>query len=62
MNLLEALNTLDTNLFLFFNGLHNSFFDTFMYIFSNKFIWVPLYLTIAWAVIKYWKRDAVAVI
>lgn len=62
MKVLEAINIWDTNLFLFLNGLHSSFLDSFMYFFSNKFLWIPLYLAIVWVIIKYWKRDAIVVI
>lgn len=36
----------DTDLFLFLNSLHNSFFDAIMKFASAKYTWVPLYFTI----------------
>ncbi|MDR0894861.1 MAG: phosphatase PAP2 family protein [Prevotellaceae bacterium] len=39
MNALE----LDNDLFFFLNGMHNSFWDSFMYVYSGKLIWIPLY-------------------
>lgn len=43
----EILNNIDTQIFLFFNGTHSSFFDEFMAIFTGRFIWVPMYAAIA---------------
>ncbi len=41
--MLDSLIHIDTELFLFFNGLHHPFFDTVMYWVSHKFFWVPFY-------------------
>lgn len=38
---------LDTDIFLFFNQLHNTYFDYFMSSFSGKWVWVPMYLALA---------------
>jgi undecaprenyl-diphosphatase len=46
----DTLVQFDKDLFLFFNGLHNSFFDQLMWWFSGKLFWIPLYL----AVLAYW--------
>jgi len=42
--MLEALNTLDTKLFLFLNGLHSDSFDGIMVWVSGKTTWWPFYL------------------
>jgi undecaprenyl-diphosphatase len=56
--MLEFLNTIDTNLFLFFNGLHNSFFDPIMSFITKKESWYPLYLIlIGFIVYRYKKRS-----
>ncbi len=41
--MLDYLIQLDTTIFLFFNGLHTEPLDTFMYLFSGKWIWLPMY-------------------
>ena len=41
--MVESILHIDTEIFLFFNGLHNPFFDTLMYWISHKFFWVPFY-------------------
>ena len=41
--MLEFLLNLDSEVFIFLNGLHNSFFDTVMYWVSDKYFWVPFY-------------------
>jgi undecaprenyl-diphosphatase len=42
--MLEALNTIDTKLFLFLNGLHSETFDGIMVWVSGKTTWWPFYL------------------
>jgi undecaprenyl-diphosphatase len=42
--------------------MHNSFFDGFMYWMSDKFIWIPLYLLIAYFVIKEYKMRGLIMI
>ena len=50
--MLEQLIQWDTELFLFLNGLHNSFFDFIMWWASDKEIWYPLYGLILFFVFK----------
>lgn len=42
--MLSTLNDLDTQLFLFLNGLHNEAFDSIMAWISGKTTWWPFYL------------------
>ena len=62
MNIFEFLNTLDTNVFLAINGLHNSFFDVFMWLTSEKFVWFPLYAALIFIFIKNYGKNAVWII
>ena len=62
MNIIDSLKLWDTNLFLFLNGLHSSFFDEFMYVFSEKLTWIPLYISVLYIVIKFWKSKSLWVI
>ena len=48
----EALNQIDTRLFLFINGQHSPFWDVVMWWASDKFIWIPLYILVLWFLIK----------
>ncbi|MFZ4547506.1 MAG: phosphatase PAP2 family protein [Bacteroidales bacterium] len=50
--MLEAIKTFDENLFLFLNGLHNPIIDPVMWLFSNKFFWIPLYIWFLWLLYK----------
>jgi len=54
---IDYLNSIDTQLFLYLNGMHNSFFDFIMYWFSDKYIWVPLYIFIIYLIIKHYKTN-----
>lgn len=49
--MLEFLNNLDTTIFLAINGHHCTFFDSFMTLFTGRFIWVPMYVMVAWLLI-----------
>lgn len=50
--MLDTLVQTDTNIFLALNSLHTSFFDSFMYVFSSRWVWVPTYIVIAAVIIK----------
>ena len=53
--MIEYLNSIDTQLFLFLNGMHNSFFDFVMYWLSDKDIWIPFYLFLVFIIIRKYK-------
>lgn len=61
--MIDQLIEIDTYAFLALNGLHASWLDQFMYVFSGRFIWIPLYLLIAWLLVRRlgWKKGLVAV-
>lgn len=44
--MIDALNNLDGNLLLWFNGSHCAYWDDFMFMFTGKWIWVPMYIAI----------------
>jgi len=49
---------IDTQLFLFLNSLRTSWLDTFFYLFTNTYIWIPLYLLVIALIVKQWKRKS----
>ena len=54
---MESLSNIDTDLFLFLNGLHASWLDKVMIAVTQMWIWAPLYLLlIYWTVKQYGKR------
>lgn len=59
---MEYLNKLDTELFLFLNGQHNAFFDPVMYWFSDKLIWIPMYLLIVFFIVKHYKKQGIFIL
>ena len=50
--MLEKLIAFDIDLFLFLNGLHNSFMDYIMWWTSATVTWIPLYLIVLFLVFK----------
>ena len=55
--MIEYLNRLDTDLFLFLNGFHSPFWDRVMWFVSGKLEWLPLNIILAgWLIYKFrWK-------
>ena len=54
---MEALSNIDTEFFLFLNGLHTSWLDKVMIAVTQMWVWIPLYLLlIYWTVKQYGKR------
>lgn len=43
---------MDTDLLLFINGMHNTFFDSFMSSYSGKLVWIPLYASILYVIFR----------
>ncbi len=50
--MLEKLIELDTQLFLYLNGLHSPFWDTIMWYISATGTWIPLYVLIVFFIFK----------
>lgn len=50
--LIDYLNNIDTSIFLYFNGIHNRFWDYFMTMYSSRFIWVPFYASFLYVMIR----------
>lgn len=49
---MEELIFLDKEITLFFNGINNSFFDSFFYLATSKIVWIPLYLALLWMIFR----------
>ncbi len=41
--MIQYIKDIDTQLFLYLNSQHNSFFDVLMFWVSHKYFWIPLY-------------------
>ena len=62
--IIQSLADTDQSLFLYLNSFHNTFWDYFMTAFTGKFIWVPMYATILYVLLKNydWKTVLLCVI
>ena len=61
--MIDWLNTIDTQVFLALNGLHAPYFDVFMKLFTGKYIWVPMYAAVLFAVVRNYRwRQTLAVL
>lgn len=56
--MLEFLTDIDRSLMLALNGMHSEYMDTFMMLFSGRWVWVPMYAAVLGAVLwRYgWRR------
>ena len=57
LEIIHQLEQIDTEVFLFFNGMHCELFDYFMMIVSHRFAWIPFYAAFIWVMIVnfHWK-------
>ena len=54
---MENLSRIDSDLFLFLNGLHTDWMDKVMVLITDMWVWLPIYLLlIYWTVKQYGKR------
>jgi undecaprenyl-diphosphatase len=60
--MLENLLQTDTELLLFFNGLHNSFFDVLMWWMTKIWFWLPFLAMILWFMWKHYKKKKIGLI
>ncbi len=61
--MIEYLQQLDTELFLFLNSLHCPVMDRFMYLFTGRFIWVPMYVTLLYIITRHFRaRRAIVMV
>ena len=52
------LQQIDSSIFLYFNGMHASWADVFFYYISNRFVWIPLYLLLAFFLFRRYRKKA----
>jgi len=57
--LISLLKHIDTDVFLFLNGFHGSFWDFVMFWVSNKIIWVPLYAFFIYFIIRKFRQKSI---
>jgi undecaprenyl-diphosphatase len=56
MSFIDSIKDIDTKLFLFLNGKHNSFFDGIMFWSSHRFTWIPLYILFFFLVYRHFGK------
>jgi undecaprenyl-diphosphatase len=56
--MLETLEHIDQDILLAVNSAHNPFFDAFFWIISGRFVWLPLYVLLAYLIQREfgWKK------
>ncbi|NVO19338.1 MAG: phosphatase PAP2 family protein [Bacteroidetes bacterium] len=54
--MIEFLKSVDLKLFLLINGAHSHFLDTIMWLASDRFFWIPLYLFFLWVLYRSEKK------
>lgn len=59
---MNFITNLDTELFLFLNGLHVDWLDPIMTFISGKITWVPFYLVLLFLIIKKYKKQSILIL
>jgi undecaprenyl-diphosphatase len=62
LSVIETIKQIDTQLFLWLNTKHNSFFDFVMYWLSNKWVWIPFYAMLLYILIKQYGKKAIGIL
>lgn len=60
--MIDFLTRIDTELFLFLNGLHVYWLDPVMTFISGKITWAPFYIVLLFLVIKNYKKQSILII
>lgn len=60
--MIDFLTRIDTELFLFLNGLHVYWLDPVMTFISGKITWAPFYIVLLFLVIKNYKKQSIIII
>ena len=50
--LIQTMADADQTSFLFLNSFHSSFWDYFMSVYTGKLIWIPMYVSILYVLLK----------
>lgn len=48
------IQQLDASLLLWFNSWHTGFLDSFMWLYTGRFIWIPLYVSLLVMLVRAW--------
>lgn len=59
---MDIIKNIDTELFLFLNGLHVDWLDPVMTFISGKITWAPFYLLLLFLIIKKYKKQSILII
>lgn len=62
--MIQYLSQIDTDLFLWLNGFHSTFWDYFMTIYSSRFVWIPFYASFVYVMFRNfpWKVNVTCLI
>ena len=59
IDILLWLKAMDTFVFLMVNGHHNAYFDSVMWLISDKWAWLPMYVSLLYVLLKNYSYKAV---
>lgn len=54
IHLIEKIEHIDQQLFLFLNGINSPFFDPLMLFFTETYTWIPLYVILLYFIIRHY--------
>ena len=56
---MAKLLELDREIFIFLNSIHSPFFDQLMYLLTETYVWIPLYLALIIVLIRKYKKNSI---
>ncbi len=59
---IDGLEQLDKEVLLAVNGFHSSFGDGFMYLYSNKWVWIPFYIALFYVILRNYSWRSVLIV
>ena len=55
---MEALKTLDLNIFFWINGHHTPFLDKIMYLMTRPECWMPVFAVVVFLLFRHYRKQA----
>lgn len=56
--MIESIKELDRDIFLYLNGLHVPWLDPVMFWITKTWVWLPLFIFLAYLVVKNFKKES----
>ncbi|MBQ2495882.1 MAG: phospholipid phosphatase, partial [Prevotella sp.] len=52
LGIVQNIKDLDTQMLLGINHMHSAYWDSFMWLVTDKYVWIPLYLSLIYVIFR----------